>query len=77
MQQGDESGRPLRRFRWAWFALALIGVLETPFAIVDAIQFARSNHGLAPIMLIAFPIRFGMIWFFFWLWWQYRPVANK
>jgi Na+/H+ antiporter NhaA len=61
------------RWRWAWLALAAIGVLSTPGAILDAINLNRSEHRLGFITVIAFSIRFAQIYGFTWLWWKTRP----
>lgn len=65
-----------RRMRWLWFAIAVVGILQTPNAIINAIQLVRSNHWMALIAVLGFAIRFGMIWLFLKLWWQFRP-ANQ
>lgn len=62
-----------RRMRWAWFALAVLGVVLTPGAILNAIDLYQTNHKLGFVIPIAFAIRFTQIWFFAWLWWKYRP----
>jgi hypothetical protein len=64
------------RMRWGWFAIAALGILQTPTAIIHAIQFANSYHRLAPVMVLAFAIRIAMIWFFLRLWWQFRPTNH-
>jgi MFS superfamily sulfate permease-like transporter len=62
------------RMRWLWFGIAALGVAQTPIAIVNAIHTAQSDHRMAPVMVLAFAIRFGMIWLFLRLWWKFRPV---
>jgi MFS superfamily sulfate permease-like transporter len=65
-----------KRMRWLWFAFAALGILQTPTALSNAIHVANSEHRLAPVMVLAFVIRFGMIGLFLKLWWQFRP-ANQ
>lgn len=62
------------RMRWLWFAIAACGIVQTPFAVANAIHLATSYHRLAPIMVFAFAIRIGMIWLFLKLWWRLRPT---
>jgi len=64
------------RMRWLWFAFATLGILQTPIAFSNAIHLVNSEHRLAPVMVLAFAIRFGMIGLFLKLWWQFRP-ANR
>lgn len=63
-----------RKFRWLWFAIGLIGLLQTPFAVMDAVDLVRSDHRLVFVPFVAFPIRLGMIGLFFWLWWATRRL---
>ena len=65
-----------RKFRWGWFAIAVIGILQTPTAVISAIHLVSSDHRLTPIIPIAFAIRFGMIWLFLKLWWDTRPIKE-
>ena len=66
-----------RKLRWLWFVIAVIGILQTPGAVISAIRLASSDHRLVFIPFIALPIRFGMIFLFLWLWWTYRPQKEK
>ena len=63
-----------RRMRWLWFAIAVVGILQTPNAISDAVRLVKSDHSMVLIAVLAFAIRFGMIWLFLKLWWQFRPA---
>ena len=75
--KSESAKKPkLRRTRWLWFAMAVVGVLQTPNAIINAIQLVKSDHRMAVVAVLAFAIRFGMIWLFLKLWWQFRP-ANR
>ena len=65
-----------RRMRWCWFAIAIVGISQTPSAIITAIHLVKSDHRMALIVVLGFAIRFGMIWLFLKLWWQFRP-ANQ
>ena len=77
---GDASERAKkpkwRRMRWLWFAIAVLGILQTPNAIINAIHLVNSDRRMALVALLGFAIRFGMIWLFLKLWWQFRP-ANQ
>jgi hypothetical protein len=63
----------LARFRWLWFALAILAALGTPGALIDAIHLAQTDHRLVVIVILAKAMRFGWIYLFLWLWWKYRP----
>ena len=65
-----------KRTRWLWFAVAVIGILQTPDAIVKAIQLVKSDHWMSSVVVLGFVIRFGVIWLFLKLWWQFR-TANQ
>jgi hypothetical protein len=75
-QSSLEKPKWIRKFRWGWFAIAAIGILQTPMAVINAVHLVGSNHRLAPIIPIAFVIRFGMIWLFLKLWWDTRPIKE-
>jgi hypothetical protein len=66
-----------RKFRWLWFAVAVIGIIQTPGAILSAIRLVHADHRLAFLPFVALPIRIGMICMFLWLWWIARPVKDK
>ena len=61
-----------RKLRWLWFAIAAWGLLQTPFAVMDAVKLIRSDRNLMFLPFIAFPMRLAMIGMFFWLWWAAR-----
>ena len=65
-----------RRVRWLWFAIAVVGILQTPNAIINAIHLVKPNHWMAFLAVLGFAIRFGMIWLFLKLWWQFRPASQ-
>jgi hypothetical protein len=54
--------------------MALLGLLDTPFAVMDAYRLDRTDHRLIPISVYAFAIRFGMIGLFFSMWLKYAPA---
>ncbi len=63
--------------RWLWFAMALFGLLTTPFAVLDAYRLGLSDHRLIAVAILAFSIRFAMIWLFFSLWLKYAPAKVR
>jgi hypothetical protein len=67
----------MKRFRWLWFIGAIVMTLTLPFDILAALELGRSDHRLIPIIPVAFAIRFAVIWWFFKLWWRYRPNADS
>lgn len=76
----DQSKKKLpewgRKWRWFWFAIAILGILQTPWALTSAVKLAESDHRLVFIPLLGLLIRIGLIFMFLWLWWAYRPVRN-
>jgi hypothetical protein len=75
--KSDRAKKPKwRRMRWSWFAIAVVGILQTPNAIINAIQLVKSDHWMALVAVLGFAIRFGMIWLFLKLWWQFRPASQ-
>jgi len=62
--------------RWGCLIIAVIGVLMTPQAIINAIQLYKSDHKLGFVMPLAFALRFAQIWVFAWVWWKTRPVPK-
>jgi hypothetical protein len=73
-ESGKVKNLKWSRMRWLWFAIAPFEILQTPTAIINALHLANSSHRLAPVMVLAFAIRVGMIWLFLKLWWQFRPT---
>lgn len=69
----DRKQRTLKRRRWGALTIAVIGILQTPSAIHSAIGMVQADHIMAFVMVIAFAIRFAVIWFFFRFFWQTRP----
>jgi hypothetical protein len=45
----------------------------TPNAVINAIDFYRSDQRLGFVMPLALIIRFAQIYGFTWLWWKTRP----
>lgn len=63
------------RFRWLWFAMALLAVLGTPGAF--AVHLAQTDRSLVLITILGLTMRAGWIYFFLWLWWKYRPRSES
>jgi len=61
------------RMRWLWSAIAIVGIIGTPNAIIGAFNLGKSNLALSPIAIVALIIRVVMVWFLLKLWWQFRP----
>ncbi|HEY6388450.1 MAG TPA: hypothetical protein VIX91_22450 [Candidatus Acidoferrum sp.] len=66
----------LKKYRWLFFALAAIGIIQTPFAILSAISEARADHRLILPLLLALTIRFAMLGFFSKIWWDTRSSSE-
>jgi hypothetical protein len=66
----------VRKPGWLWFAIAVIGILQTPDAVISAVHSASSDHRLAPILVLAFAIRVVMIWLFLKFWWDSRSAKE-
>ena len=66
----------LARFRWLWFVLAILAILDTPSATIDAVHLAQTDHRLILPAILAFTIRVGWICVFLWIWWKYRPTTQ-
>ena len=67
----------LRKVRWAAFALAAIGILQTPFVIANAVSGATADHRLIAPFVGAFAIRVLVISFFLKIWWDTRASADS
>jgi hypothetical protein len=68
----------LRKVRWIAFALAAIGILQTPFVIPGAVSQSIADHRLIALFLGAFAIRVLVIGFFLKIWWDTRAsVENR
>ena len=66
----------IARFRWLYFALAMLAILDTPFAVINAFHSSQPDHRLNLILIYAFAMRFVWIGLFFSLWWRHRPRAK-
>jgi hypothetical protein len=75
-EQAQTSPR-WQKFRWLWFAFALYGLLDTPFAVMDAYRTDIADHRLIPVTIFAFAVRFGIIWLFFSLWVKFAPARVR
>ena len=68
--------RNFAKFRWLWFAMAMYGLITTPFAATNAYREALSYHRVIFPMILALFIRVGTIYLFFSLWLKHRPVKS-
>ncbi|MGD0544983.1 MAG: hypothetical protein ABSB65_11280 [Candidatus Acidiferrales bacterium] len=66
----------LRKVRWIAFALAALGILETPFVIPNAMSQAMADHRLIVLFVMAFAIRIFIIGLLSKVWWDNRADAN-
>jgi hypothetical protein len=69
------SGSPmkyegLRKLRWLFFAVAAIGIVYTPSAILTVFSITRSDHRLIIPSVGALVIRLLFIGFFLKIWWE-------
>ena len=67
----------LRKVRWIAFALAAVGILQTPFVIPGAVSQAVADHRLIVPFVGAFAVRVLVIGFFSKIWWDTRTSANS
>jgi len=67
----------LRKVRWIAFALAAVGILQTPFVIPGAVSQAIADHRLIVPFVGAFAVRVLVIGFFSKIWWDTRASANS
>ena len=66
----------LKKFRWFFFALAVIGIGQTPFVVRPALSDALADHRVLFPFLLALVIRVISIGFFLKIWWETRPSAG-
>jgi len=62
----------LKKYRWLFFALAAIAIMQSPFATLNAISSATIDHRMILPMIIALSIRFTFVGFFLKIWWDTR-----
>ena len=67
----------LRKIRWIAFALAAVGILQTPFVIPGAVSQAIADHRLVAPFVMAIAIRVLFIGFFAKIWWDTRASADS
>jgi hypothetical protein len=66
----------LKKFRWAFFVFAVLGIADTPIEISRAASHASADHRLIFPFLGAFLIRFLVIGFFLKIWWDTRKRSE-
>ena len=69
----DKTRLKWQRIRWLWFALATLGLLGTPSAVLSAVEVCRADHRMIWIFILAFSLRLGLIGLLYQVWWRYRP----
>jgi hypothetical protein len=67
----------LVKFRWLFFVLAAIGIIETPFVIPGAVSRAIVDHRLIIPFVMAFAIRVLVIGYLLKIWWDTRSSADS
>jgi uncharacterized membrane protein YdjX (TVP38/TMEM64 family) len=67
----------LKKVRWIAFALAALGILQTPFVIPGAVSHAIADHRLIAPFMMAFAIRVLFISFLAKIWWDTRASADS
>jgi uncharacterized membrane protein YdjX (TVP38/TMEM64 family) len=67
----------LRKVRWIAFALAALGILQTPFVVPRALSLAIADHRLIATFVAAFAIRVLFIGFLAKIWWDTRENAHN
>jgi FtsH-binding integral membrane protein len=71
------SGFMKKVARWLALALAVAGLVQTPFLIPEAVSQAAADHRLIFGYLVGFSIRFLFIIFFAKFWWDTRARTNS
>lgn len=66
----------LKKFRWLFFAAAVIGIAETPSAIQIGFSNAKSDHLQIILLAGAVVIRLLVICFFLKIWWATRKISR-
>jgi len=67
----------MRIFRWLFLALAVAGLVQTPFIIPEAVSQAIADHRLIAGYVGGFAIRFLFIGMFAKFWWDTRRSAKS
>ena len=62
----------MRITRWLALALAIAGLVQTPFLIPEVISLASADHRMIPGYLVGFTVRFLFIGLFAKHWWDTR-----
>jgi hypothetical protein len=62
----------LKNVRWIALALAVIGIIQTPFAVAPAISKAIVDHRLIIPFVGTFAIRILFLGFMLKIWWDTR-----
>jgi Na+/H+ antiporter NhaA len=76
-QKKDSLRGKWSRSRWIWLALAAVGVVMTPAAVINVIDLYRADHRLGFVIPLGLSIRFAQIYGFTWLWWKTRPMDSN
>ena len=63
----------LRKYRWWFFALAIGGIIQSPFVIPPGVAQAVNDHRLILPFGLALVIRFSVIGVLLKVWWDTRP----
>jgi len=66
----------MKIFRWLALALAVAGLVQTPFLIPEAVSQGTADHRMIPGYLVGFTIRFLFIVLFAKFWWDTRGSAK-
>jgi hypothetical protein len=61
--------------RWIALALAITGLVQTPFIIPEVVSQVSADHRLIPGYVVGFVMRFLLIWMFATIWWKTRTSA--
>lgn len=76
--RGPMKYEGVKKMRWIFLGLAVIGIVQTPFVIPPAISSAIADHRLIIPFVVALVIRILFIGFFLKIWWETgRNMAFK
>ncbi len=63
----------MRRFRWLFLVLAILLVVQTPFALEEIVHEARADHRLTVVLVLAVLFRLGWIGILLFVWRLLHP----